>query len=273
MKEEIIVLRLLIYSVLCFIFLFIQGCKGCGDDDNNKETAVKPTFEYDVQKKEEEAEAKKEEPELDVPEEDDLVWEDDSDQSNDIDKSTQGQSKEQEKEQTEETQEVSGQSTLPSKEPTVEPATEPTTSQTEETIDSVSEPVSESSEEVTRVPEEQDVTKGRRETVVASKEPVEKNKELSSRPTKGAEYKPSFSDNGRFVVQVASLKDKRNAVNLVGKLKSQGYPVYVDLHETGKEAFYRVRIGNFNSQSAAEEFRQKILLVQGYNTSWVDRRK
>jgi cell division septation protein DedD len=274
------VLRLLIYSVLCFIFLFSQGCKGCGDEDN-KETAVKPTFEYDVQKKDEKAEAKKEESEPDVSkEEDDLIWEDDLDQTSEPEKSTQEKTKVQENGQTPQSQETTEESLHPSEESTTESTTghpEQTPTQTDEAIESDTETVSEPSEEDTEAPQEQrqDVPKAKQETVVASKEPVEKSKERVSRPAKVGEYKPSFSEKGSYVVQVASFKEKRNAVNLVSKLKSQGYPVYVDFRETDKGALYGVRIGNFNSKSAAEEFRQKILLVHGdeYKSSWVDKRK
>lgn len=237
------------------MFLFSQGCKGCGDDDK-KDTTVKPTFEYDVEKKDEK-QAKKDRSDLITPEIDDLIWEDEQEEQQEDDQTQQ-----------KDIQEVPQDLASDLQKEVPEPVQESETAQPS----IVDEPAVEAPAEKTSAPQKKTLdTPKTEETVVASKAPAEKPKEpVSASPTQEKEYKPVFSEKGKFIVQVASFKKKRNAVNLVGKLKTKGYPVFVDLHETGKGTFYRVRVGNFDTRSGAENFRQKVLFAQGYKSSWVD---
>ena len=246
-------MKSLIYTFLCLMFLFSQGCKGCEDSDN-KDTTVKPTFEYDVQKKDDK-QAKKNGSDLITPEIDDLIWEDEQEQED--------------QRQQEEAKETPQDLATATQEETPEPSIQE--SEADEQTDTTAEPIIEAPvEEITAAEESTSDVPKAKETVVASKSPAEKPKKKLSSLTEQTVYKPVFSEKGQFIVQVASFQKKRNAVNLLGKLKSQGYPVFVDLYETDKGIFYRVRVGNFDTRSRAEDFRQKVLLVQGYNSSWVD---
>lgn len=82
-----------------------------------------------------------------------------------------------------------------------------------------------------------------------------------------------FSDDGRYVVQIAVYKSRKQSNNLVEKLKEAGYPAYVASVEdptpdlTG--TWYRVRIGNFADAKSARNFGEETLRGQGYDY-WVD---
>jgi cell division septation protein DedD len=94
-----------------------------------------------------------------------------------------------------------------------------------------------------------------------------------NKPAPSSAYRPSFSDGGRYVVQVKVFASRRAAEGLASKLADEGYPSYVaevsnptpDLSGT----FYRVRIGSFSGVSLAQEFGEKVLLAMGYQY-WVD---
>ena len=97
--------------------------------------------------------------------------------------------------------------------------------------------------------------------------------ELEDKTSAPSAYRPSFSDDGRYVVQVKVFASRRAAERLANQLADEGYPSYVaevadptpDLSGT----FYRVRIGNFGGVSLAEEFGEKVVLAMGHQY-WVD---
>ncbi|MBN1575535.1 MAG: SPOR domain-containing protein [Chitinispirillaceae bacterium] len=86
---------------------------------------------------------------------------------------------------------------------------------------------------------------------------------------------PSFSENGRFVVQVSTLPSRSLAEALVEKLNAKGYPGYVAevMNPTPELSgtFYRVRIGGFTRVSLARVFGEDYLTADGYEF-WVDNR-
>lgn len=92
----------------------------------------------------------------------------------------------------------------------------------------------------------------------------------------GSADKAGFSEDGRFVVQVAIFKSKRQAAALVEKLANSGYPAYVaevenpvpDLPGT----YHRVRIGKFLKIADARAFGDNTLKPLGYDF-WVDNKK
>jgi len=84
-----------------------------------------------------------------------------------------------------------------------------------------------------------------------------------------------FLPGGRYVVQISCVTSKRFADKLAGECEAKGWPAYVaqvsnptpDLMGT----YYRVRIGGFNSISAARNFAESELVSAGYQY-WIDNR-
>jgi hypothetical protein len=91
----------------------------------------------------------------------------------------------------------------------------------------------------------------------------------------GSAYTPDFSDNGRYVVQVASMNSRWLADELATQFKEKGYPAYVIEVQNPRPdlsgAFYRVRIGAFSSSVDAKAFGDNIL-VPAHFVYWVDRK-
>lgn len=94
-------------------------------------------------------------------------------------------------------------------------------------------------------------------------------------PETPGSYTPSFSDNGRFIVQVASMASRWLADELATQFKEKGYPSYVlevqnpTANLTG--TFYRVRIGSFATSVEAKAFAENIL-VPAHFDFWIDRK-
>lgn len=86
---------------------------------------------------------------------------------------------------------------------------------------------------------------------------------------------PSFSENGRYAVQVSTLPSRSMADALAAKLDARGYPSYVaevqDPTPSLSGTYYRVRIGGFDGVSVARAFGEGTLLAEGYDY-WVDYR-
>lgn len=62
-----------------------------------------------------------------------------------------------------------------------------------------------------------------------------------------------------YSVQVAAFKDKGSAESMVEKLKDKGYKPYVqEATFSGKEAWYRVRLGPFPTKEEAERVAKKF---------------
>lgn len=92
----------------------------------------------------------------------------------------------------------------------------------------------------------------------------------------GSAEKAGFSESGRYVVQVAIFKSKRQAANLVEKLANSGYPAYVAEVESPvpdlSGTYQRVRIGRFQTITEARSFGDNTLKPNGYDF-WVDNKK
>ncbi len=91
----------------------------------------------------------------------------------------------------------------------------------------------------------------------------------STRSASGA----GFSVNGRYVVQVSTIKSPSLAQRNKNILEEAGYPAYIaevqnptpDLNGT----YYRLRIGGFSTVAAAREFAENNLKPSGYDY-WID---
>ena len=93
----------------------------------------------------------------------------------------------------------------------------------------------------------------------------------ASRPS----TKPTFVENGRYVVQVSTVESYSTAQKLSSTLQNKGYPAYVaEVNNPTPDLFgqyYRVRIGGFTGISVARAFGDDFLRPEGYDF-WVDNR-
>ncbi len=64
------------------------------------------------------------------------------------------------------------------------------------------------------------------------------------------------SGESRFTVQVAAFKDQESAGKLVDALRTKGYPAYQ--LKSGKDAWFRVRVGAFEGRPAADAMLKKL---------------
>lgn len=83
----------------------------------------------------------------------------------------------------------------------------------------------------------------------------------ASKPASKPAARPAPPDNtaGKHTIQVASLKDPKDADALVSKLKHQGFPAYRvvgKLSETN--IWYRVRVGAFGSEAESRAMMNKL---------------
>ena len=86
-------------------------------------------------------------------------------------------------------------------------------------------------------------------------------------------YTPEFSENGRYVVQIAASSSQAAADELTASIKGKGYPAYVTEVQNPtpvlQGTFYRVRIGGFTTMADAKSFGENILRPANYDY-WVD---
>ena len=63
-----------------------------------------------------------------------------------------------------------------------------------------------------------------------------------------------------FTIQVAALKENRDAAELAGKLKKEGFPAYnISGKSDDGSLWHRVRIGKFSQKEEAEKMKQELL--------------
>jgi cell division septation protein DedD len=63
---------------------------------------------------------------------------------------------------------------------------------------------------------------------------------------------------GIFAVQVGAFRDRSNAERLKERIESQFRPVVIQDFEGGGGLFYRVRVGNANTEDAARELAERL---------------
>lgn len=92
---------------------------------------------------------------------------------------------------------------------------------------------------------------------------------------RGPAEAPEFVENGRFVVQVSTVRSRVLADDITAKLSAKGYPAYVAEVESPTPSltgtYYRIRIGGFTGISKARSFGENTLVAEGYEY-WVDNR-
>ncbi len=92
----------------------------------------------------------------------------------------------------------------------------------------------------------------REHTVSNTKKMLASKKTATSQKRETDTVNKSAEENKNFTIQVASLKDPKNADNMVAKFKKRGYPAYKSIGKIpGKGIFYRIRIGFFKNRADA----------------------
>ncbi|NLG16703.1 MAG: SPOR domain-containing protein [Fibrobacter sp.] len=113
------------------------------------------------------------------------------------------------------------------------------------------------------------------ETPQTYAEPEGKSKSVKKEPAQvpTASSSAEFSDNGRYVLQISTIRSKTLADDISSQLNAKGYPAYVaevsDPTPSLPGKYYRVRIGAFRSVSAAKNFGESVMVPGGYDF-WVD---
>lgn len=100
-------------------------------------------------------------------------------------------------------------------------------------------------------------------------------KVVQQEPEKRLSESIDFAENGRFVVQISTVRSQALASDIAAKLSSKGYPAYIAQVDNPTPSlsgtFYRVRIGGFTSIAKARSFGENTLSADGYEY-WVDNR-
>ncbi len=80
-------------------------------------------------------------------------------------------------------------------------------------------------------------------------------KEESKREEKAPEpARPAFASAGNYVIQVASLQDRKKAEDLRDRLSSMGYAPYIDSAElSDRGRWYRVKLKGFETKDQAQK--------------------
>ena len=85
--------------------------------------------------------------------------------------------------------------------------------------------------------------------------------------------KTEFNENGRYVLQISTVRSHSFAEKLKNKLENAGFPAYVAEVENPTPAlsgtYYRIRIGAFSTIAAARAFGENTLKSLGYDY-WID---
>jgi general secretion pathway protein D len=123
--------------------------------------------------------------------------------------------------------------------------------------------------------------------IPAAPDPATSNKELFSNPSSvtqpsvkieapppvgGQAEKASVvsaKSGPKWVVQVASFAQEKDAESLANHLREKGYETYVMLTEVASKAWYRVRVGRLAKREEALELQQKLKALEGFEQSVV----
>lgn len=73
---------------------------------------------------------------------------------------------------------------------------------------------------------------------------------------------PPVVPGGEYTIQVGSFKSESDAKNLQNKLKSKGYPAFLKQVTIGKDTWFRLRIGTFETKDQAKIYGDIILIKE-----------
>lgn len=104
---------------------------------------------------------------------------------------------------------------------------------------------------------------------------VAESKPVKKEPVVRSSITPEFTENGRYVVQISTVRSRSLADDVAAKLTAKGYPAYVAQVDNPTPSlsgtYYRVRVGGFNAISKARSFGENTLSADGFEY-WVDNR-
>lgn len=82
-------------------------------------------------------------------------------------------------------------------------------------------------------------------------------------PGKGATSTLKADKSGAYALQVVALSDKSSAQAYLKRLKSKGYPAFVDQARLNGKLLYRVKVGNYGSIEKAQKVAAKLQVEVG----------
>ncbi|MEW6673255.1 MAG: septal ring lytic transglycosylase RlpA family protein [Thermodesulfobacteriota bacterium] len=83
----------------------------------------------------------------------------------------------------------------------------------------------------------------------------------------GGTYLPVDYYSGNFTIQVGAFADRSNAERLKNKLDQKFKNAHITVYDTGKEIFYRVRVGRCTTLQQADEY-EAIMISEGYKDAF-----
>ena len=95
-------------------------------------------------------------------------------------------------------------------------------------------------------------------------------KPAPSAPEKEPPVAAAAAPTAGYVLQIAALRERREADAIARRLESKGYEAYVVAPADGTPAVYRVRIGRFKSRREAETMAAKLRKEEQFNP-WITR--
>jgi cell division septation protein DedD len=75
---------------------------------------------------------------------------------------------------------------------------------------------------------------------------------------------------GGYVVQVAAVKERREADTIANRLKSKGFPSFVSSPSAGAARVYRVRVGKYNDRREADAVARRLEKEEQFKP-WITR--
>lgn len=83
----------------------------------------------------------------------------------------------------------------------------------------------------------------------------------------GGAYLPVDYYTGNFTIQVGAFMDRSNAERLKSQLDQKFNHAHITAYDTGKETFYRVRVGRCSTLRQADEF-EAIMIQEGFKDAF-----
>lgn len=87
-------------------------------------------------------------------------------------------------------------------------------------------------------------------------------RETVSQPGITSEISPRQADLP-YTIQVASSQSEEKSLALVNRLKTRGYPAYIEEAELKGEKWFRVRVGSFQNREAALQLITRLIAEEG----------
>lgn len=90
---------------------------------------------------------------------------------------------------------------------------------------------------------------------------------VASADKPGGVYLPMDYYSGNFTIQVGAFMDRNNAERLKAKLDQKFKNAHITVYDTGREIFYRVRVGRCATLELADEY-EAIMIKEGFKDAF-----